>query len=282
MDFQNTEGYFSNRVDGREGNMNFESIVFEKKDGVARITLNRPEAFNAMNRKMIEEIAHALVDAEKDEAARVVVLTGKGKAFCTGMDLKFVKEELGSLSAQQEFFRSTNKALINAIENLSKPVLAAVNGYALAGGFELMLACDLVIATEDALLGDQHINYGLVGPGGSTQTTPRLIGIRKAKELIFTGDKITGKEAESIGLVNRAVPAEELEGATDEMASKIAEKSPVALKIAKALINRSPEMNRQTSAELEVMSAIVNATSEDYMEGIKAFNEKRKPIFKGK
>lgn len=262
--------------------MNYENIIFEKKSGIAKITLNRPEALNALNRVMITEIGHALEDAEKDNAVRVVVITGSGKAFCVGADLKFVKEELGALYAQQEFFRFANKTLMNAIENLTKPVIAAVNGFALAGGFEITLVCDLVIASRDAFLGDQHINYGLVGPGGSTQRTPRLVGLRKAKEIILTGERLSANEAERIGLVNRVVPADELESATEDMASKLAEKSPVALRIAKTLINRALETDQVTGSELEVMSAIVNATSEDYEEGIRAFNEKRKPIFKGR
>ena len=262
--------------------MNYENIVFEKKSGIAKITLNRPEALNAMNRAMIIEIGHALEDAEKDSAARVVVITGSGKTFCVGADLKFVKEELDSLYDQQEFFRFGNKTLMNAIENLNKPVIAAVNGFALAGGFEITLVCDLVIASEEAFFGDQHINYGLVGPGGSTQRTPRLIGPRKAKEIIFTGERLSAGEAERIGLVNRVVPADELESATNDIAAKIAEKSPVALRIAKTLINRALEADQATASELEVMSAIVNATSEDYHEGIRAFNEKRKPVFKGR
>lgn len=262
--------------------MNYNTILYQKKNSIAKIILNRPRALNALNKIMITEIGDALGDAEKDNNVRVVVITGNGKAFCVGADLKFVKEELNSLYAQQEFFRFGNKTLMNAIENLNKPVIAAVNGFAFAGGLELLLVCDLVIAAENALLADQHINYGLVGPGGSTQRLPRLVGIRKAKEIIFTGERLSANEAERIGLVNRVVPAEELERATDRLATKIAEKSPVALRIAKTLINRALETDPVTGSELEVMSAIVNGTSEDYKEGITAFNEKRKPVFKGR
>ena len=262
--------------------MNYKNILSEKKNGVAKITLNRPEALNTMTRDMILEINHALKDAEKDEEVKVVVITGKGKAFCAGVDFKFVNEELGSLSAQQEFFRFANEMLVNAIENLKKPVIAAINGYASAGGFELMLSCDLVIASEDAVIADQHVNFGLVGPGGSTQRLPRIVGIRKAKEIIFTGEKLSAHDAEKIGLVNWIVSSNELERATEDLATKLVEKSPVALGIAKTLINRSLEADRVTTQELEVMSAIVNLTSGDYQEGIRAFKEKRKPVFKRK
>ena len=262
--------------------MNYENIIFEKKDGIAKITLNRPEVLNALNREMILEIGNALEDAEKDNAVRVVVITGSGRAFCAGADLNFVREELSSPWAQQEFFRMSNRILINAIENLSKPVIAAVNGFAFALGFTIMLACDLVIASEDALIGDQHINFGLVSLGGNTQRTPRIVGIRKAKEIILTGEKLSAKEAERIGLVNRVVPAGELESAADDMAAKLADKSPIAIRIAKTLINRALQTDLTTASELELMSLVANVSSEDYQEGIRAFNEKRKPVFKGK
>ena len=262
--------------------MDYKTILFEKKNHISKITLNRPEALNALNRDMIVEVGHALEEVQKDHEIRVVIITGKGKAFCAGADLKFVKEEMKSLRDQEEFFRFGNKTLMSALENLNKPVIASINGFAFAGGFEIMLACDLVIASEDAVLSDQHINFGLVGPGGTTQRLPRIVGIRKAKEIILMGGRLSAREAERIGLVNRVVPPRELEAATEEMAAKLAEKSPVAVRIAKTLINRALEADRVTAAELEVMSAIVNATSEDYQEGITAFNEKRKPVFKGR
>jgi enoyl-CoA hydratase/carnithine racemase len=262
--------------------MGYEKIIYLKAKGLAKITLNRPQKLNSMDGDMIEEIGSALEDSERDSSVRVVVLTGKGRAFCSGLDLKFVGEKVKTLSDQQELFKYTNKVVTDAIENIGKPVIAAVNGFALGGGFEVMLACDLAIASEDAIIGDQHINFGLVGPGGSTKRTPRIVGIRKAKELIFTGDKISAKEAERIGLINRVVPAKELEKATHEIASRIAEKSPVALRIAKTLLNQSLEVDSRRLSELEVMAAIVNATSEDYEEGMRAFREAREPVFRGR
>jgi len=264
------------------GAVAFKTILFEKTNGTGCITLNRPDKSNAMNRDMIVEIGDALEKIERDDAIRALIITGNGRTFCAGMDLGFVGEELVSLGDQQAFFRFTTRTVIQAIENLGKPVIAAVNGFALAGGFELMLACDLVVAAEDALIGDQHINYGLVGPGGSTQKTPRMVGLKKAKELILLGEKISASEAERIGLINRVVPAKELLPTAQDLASRLAQKSPVALKIAKTLLNRSMDMDLATGSELEVMSAIVNAASEDYQEGLRAFKEKRKPVFKGR
>ena len=262
--------------------MDYENILFDKKDGIARITLNRPDAMNAMNRAMITEIGRALEDSDEDATVRVVILTGKGKAFCVGADLKAAAKEMGSLSQQEAWFRWANKNSIERIAYLSKPVIAGVNGFAFAGGYELMMACDLVIAAEDAIICDQHMNFGLVGPGGSTQRTTWLIGARKAKEIIFTGKRLSGKDAEKIGLVNQAVSRDKLDEAVNDLAALLREKSPVALRIAKSLINRASQTDLSLSQELEVMSSIVNCASEDYSEGMKAFSEKRKPIFKGR
>jgi enoyl-CoA hydratase/carnithine racemase len=262
--------------------MHYKYIEFERKDKIAWIVLNCPEKLNALNRDMVEEIGQALENADQDSAIRVVIITGKGKAFCAGADLNFAREELSTLWKQEEFFRWANKTMMERIERLSKPVIAAVNGFALGGGFELMLACDLVIAAEDAVIADQHINYGLVGPGGSTQKTTWLIGARKAKEIILTGKRLSGKEAQQIGLVNDSVPLDQLENAVEALAEELAQKSPVALRIAKTLINRAQQVNLSLSSELEVMSAIVNNSSEDYEEGMRAFKEKRKPVFKGR
>jgi enoyl-CoA hydratase len=261
--------------------MGYETIIFEKKEAVARITLNRPEAMNAMNDVMFREIGQALEESENDRGIRVVVITGKGKAFCAGVDLKFAREKLVSQKAKEDFYRLGNRVKMRRIETMSKPVIAAVNGYALAGGFELMLTADLAIAAEDAKLGDQHMNYGLFGAGGSPYRLPLLVGIRRAKELIFTGKWISGKEAETIGLVNRAVPADQLESAVDEMVAQLVDKSPVAMRISKAYINRTAFIDADSRHELLIMSSLVLGASEDSQEGMRAFVEKRKPVYKG-
>jgi enoyl-CoA hydratase/carnithine racemase len=260
----------------------FQTIIYEKKDGVARITLNRPEAMNAINRTMFLEIGQSLDDAEQDNSVRVVVMKGAGRAFCAGVDLKFASEELKTLQDQQDLFRLGNQMALEKMEGLSKPVIAQVHGHCLAGGFEMMMAADLVIAAEDAKIGDQHINVGLFGGGGCVYRLSLLVGMRKAKEIVLTGKRLSGKEAAEIGLVNQAVPLDKLESAVAEMAAELATKSPVALKLSKWYINRVSMVNANTSLELAIMYSLIDSTSEDKEEGMKAFLEKRKPVFKGR
>jgi enoyl-CoA hydratase len=171
---------------------------------------------------------------------------------------------------------------LERMEGLSKPVIAAVQGYCLAGGFEFMLSADLVVAAEDAQIGEQHINFGLLGGGGSGYRLALLVGMRKAKEIILTGKRISGKEAEQIGLVNLAVPADKLESTVDELATELSEKSPVGLKLSKWFINRVSMLDADIRLELAIMYSLINASSEDKEEGLRAFIEKRKPVFKGR
>jgi enoyl-CoA hydratase len=260
----------------------YNTIIYEKANAVAKIVFNRPSVLNALNNVMFTEIGDALQDAEEDAEIRVVLITGNGKAFCAGADLKFSREALKSVPDQEAFFRLGNELVIKRIRNLSKPVIAAVNGYAFGGGFEIMLACDLVIATEDAIMGDQHINVGLVGAGGSYLHLPAVVGLRRAKEIVLLGKRLTGLEAQRIGLVNMAVPSEKLEETANAIAQELAEKSPVALSISKKLLNQMAYPDFDARLELNVLSAIKNNTTEDYKEAIEAFNEKRKPIFKGR
>lgn len=258
--------------------MEFSNIILEKKEEVAKITLNRPDVLNALDAQTLQEMGAAVEDIENDSSVRVAVITAKGRAFCTGADLTGGAAPEWSLN---RFLRLWNK-VFSAIENISMPVIAVINGMALAGGLELVMVCDLAIAVEDAKLSDQHANYGLVPGGGASQRLPRLIGIRKAKELLYTGDRISPAEAERLGLINKVVPADKLEEATNELVAKLLGKSPMALKTVKKLINRGMESSLDAGLEMEMLGATVHATTEDMAEGIKAFIERRPPIFPGK
>lgn len=261
--------------------MAFKRIIYEKEGVIAKITMNKPEALNTLDRIMFREFGEALDDADMDNEVHVVVITGKGRAFCAGMDLKFASQELDSLTSQWELFRLAKKAFLGRMEDLTKPVIAAVNGIALGGGFEILLAADFVIAAENAILGEEHIKVPAFGPGGSAYRLPLLIGLRKAKELVLTGKRISGKEAEEIGLVNRAVPPNALDSAVSELAAELADKSPIAMRISKLFMNRTALTDMDAKLEMAMLSALVVTNSEDHQEGLRAFKEKRNPVFKG-
>ena len=215
--------------------MEYKNILFEKKEGLARITLNRPDVLNALDADTLYEMEAALDDIENDTSIRVAVIGANGRAFCTGADLTGVAA-ISPDKPRDYFLRLWNK-VFSAVENLGVPVIGVVNGMAYAGGMELVMVCDLVIASEEAKFSDQHANRGLVPAGGASQRLPRLIGTRKAKELLFTGDRVTPTEAERLGLINKAVPADKLQEAADELVNKLLGKSILAAAAATTTVN---------------------------------------------
>ena len=227
--------------------MTYENLIYEAKDGIARITLNRPAAMNTFTFGVLVELQSALRRAEEDEAVRVVVLTGAGRAFSAGVDLNALKDP----STDRKKFSEVAREALGTIQSMGKAVIAMVNGYCLTGAMELAMACDLIIASEDAKFGDTHARWGLVTRWGGSQRLPRAVGLLKAKELAFTAELITGKEAEHIGLVNRAVPADKLEEATRELAEKIMANSPGSIAAYKHLFNRGAMRTLEEGLELE-------------------------------
>jgi enoyl-CoA hydratase len=256
------------------------NTLWELTDGVGRLTLNRPEKLNALNSGTLTEIREALRSVEEDNDVKVIVIAARGRFFCAGGDLEESKAVAGDFEASKRM-SMLGHSIFNALETYPKPVVAAVQGDALAGGLELVESCDIVIAADNARFGDQHINFGLIPGGGSTQRLPRLIGIRKAKELLFTGDWISAQEAERLGLVNRVVPPDKLEEAVGEICNKLKVKSPLALRTMKNLVRQGMQVDLATGLELELLATQNHSRSADFLEGLAAFNEKRKPRFTG-
>ena len=260
--------------------MSYQTILYEAKDGVAKITLNRPEVLNAINAQLTADLNKALKNAEDDPNVRVVIITGAGRAFCAGADIKGFLAFPTPADMQYQIERREREFRFD--ETYVKPVVAMVHGYCLGGGFEIAQQCDLIIASDDAKFGQPEINVvGIPGMGG-TQRLPRLIGPKKALELIMTGDTIDAKEAERLGIANKVVPKEKLGEAVNELAQKLASKSPVFLRFAKSAVYRGLELPLKDALAWETMLFATCFTTEDQKEASKAFVEKRKPVFKGK
>jgi enoyl-CoA hydratase len=260
--------------------MEFKNIVFEKGEGVAKITLSRPQVLNAIGTEMLLELKSAIREVQIDPDVKVLVIRGAGeRAFSVGADVKEMAEA-DPLKARE--FSGLGKSVMEDLESLGKPVVAAVNGLALGGGCELVMACDIVVASENARFGQPEINVGIIPGWGGSQRLPRLAGWKRAKELILTGDTIDAREAERIGLVNKVVPAGSLDEAVNEIVRKLLGKSPLTLKLAKEVITQGMrgDLHLGLAQETEVFSLCFS--TEDAREGLRALVEKRKPEFKGR
>lgn len=257
----------------------YETLRLDRQGRVAIITINRPEKRNALNIKTREEGAALLDQLRTDDSVGVVVFTGAGdKAFIAGADIG----EFAGRTATMQRDVMTSRSLFTAIDTFPKPVIAMINGYCLGGGCELALACDIRIASENASFGQPEINLGIIPGGGGTQRLTRLVGEGKAMEMILTGEIIDARTAFSIGLVNHVVPADQLQAKTLEIANRIADKSPVALQFAKEAVKLASRSNLDEGLRREVDLFALCFSTEDKDEGVSAFLEKRKPVFKGK
>ncbi|HEY1370892.1 MAG TPA: enoyl-CoA hydratase/isomerase family protein [Candidatus Binatia bacterium] len=260
------------------------TVLYEIKDSIARITLNRPEALNAMNQEMSGEIVSACRRAEADETVRVVIFTGAGdKAFSSGMDLK---ERAQAPAPPIERRRTKTAPEANtptkAAAAMTKPTIAVINGYAVGGGLELALTCDLRIAAEDAKLGLSEVRRGIIPGAGGTQRLARVVGVAKALELCLSGQLVDGREALRIGLVHEAVAREELAAAAERLAETLLKGAPLSLRFIKEAIRKGSELPLDEGLRLEADLSALIATTEDAKEGPRAFAEKRPAVWKGK
>ena len=259
--------------------MSLKNIILEREEDSALITINRPRFLNALNRSTLKELTDAFAQLNGDQGVRVIIITGSGKAFIAGADISEMKEYTPE---QARDFSEMGHMTMDAIQNTGKPVIAAVNGFALGGGFELALACDIILASETAKLGLPEVNLGLIQGFGGTQRLSRLAGKALAKELIFTGDAISAERAYEMGIVNRLFPPDELLPEAKKMAQNIAQKGPIALKLAKRAIDSGYNRELAEGCELEKAAFVESFTTSDSKEGMKAFLEKRKPVFKNR
>ncbi len=260
--------------------MEYANLLVSVSDKIATVTINRPKSLNALNPATIRELASVFDEIAGREDVGVVLLTGAGeKAFVAGADISEMKN---FTSVQALEFALFGQGVLERIERLPQPVIGVVNGFALGGGCELAMACDILIAAETAKLGQPEVNLGIIPGYGGTQRLPRLVGRNLAKELVLTGDMITAQRAYEIGLVNKVVPQAELMNAAREMAVKILSKGPVAIRTAKMAMNRGLDLDLSNACALEANAFAVGFSTADRAEGMAAFLEKRKAVFTGK
>jgi enoyl-CoA hydratase len=259
--------------------MAYENLLYEKKDGIAFITFNRPKVLNALNRKTIEEFQHVLLDAREDASVRVLILTGSGeKAFVAGADINELAQQTPVNGKEFSIF---GQGVFHLLETIGKPSICAINGFALGGGCELALSCTIRIASKTAKLGQPEVKLGIIPGYGGSQRMARLCGKGVAHELCLTGELITAEEARGIGLVNHIYEPAELLPAAEAMAKKIIEKAPLAVKYCMEAIERGVEMPQDEGLFLEATLFGLCCATEDMREGTKAFLEKRPAQFKG-
>lgn len=253
--------------------MSYETIIYHKEDGIGIITFNRPDKLNAINKQFVTEMNLVLDDIEADDEIRVVTITGGEKVFCAGADLK------------ETFTPAISKRLndlFTRIEKFDKPTIAAINGYAVGGGCEIALCCDLRVASETASIGLPEVKVGTMPSGGGTFRLPHLIGMGRAKEMLYLGESLSGIEAFNIGLVNKVVPPGKVLDEARRLARILLDRPPLAIKAIKDCVHAGTQLDSESALNFVMNVANLLRTTEDYQEGRKAFSEKRKPIWKGR
>lgn len=259
--------------------MSYETILYSLGDGVAEIRLNRPHRMNAVTQTLYDELNDALGRAEADGAVRVVLLNGEGRAFCVGADLK--EHKAGRTAFDRRQYLQGEQIVCKRLLTLKRPVIAAVHGYALGAGAELAIASDFLLMAESAQIGFPEISIGNFLGGGVTVLLPRLVGLAKARELVFLGERIKGEEAVRIGLANQAFPDEGFLDTAREFARRVATKAPFSMQLAKEQLNFAAENTLDAALRAELEGMVFVGTTRDWQEGVDAFAEKRPPVFKG-
>ena len=259
--------------------MPYTNIRLQQDQSVATIWLNRPNALNALNPALLEEFSEAVTAVGKDESIKALVVRGEGRGFCAGADLTYFETAINDPVGLTRYLQHFNSCLFQ-LEDLPVPVIAVVHGFALAGGLELLLACDLAIAASDARIGDQHTNFGLMPGGGSTQRLPRRIGLQRALDLLTSGRWLSGAEAAEWGLVLRSVPPDSLGQESEKLVAPLRSKSRPGLGWIKSATRRGQELALRDGVALEIMAFVQYVTTSSHpKEGIQAFKEKRQPQF---
>lgn len=256
-----------------------ETILYSATEGIAEIRFNRPHRLNAVTEQLYKEFGEALDAAVADRSVRVVLITGEGRAFCVGADLK--EHKAGRSSYDRRRYLQGEQAVCKKLLMLEKPVIAAVNGFALGAGAEMAIAADFLLMAESAQIGLPEISIGTFLGGGVTWLLPRLVGLAKARELVFLGERIAGAEAVRIGLALRTFPDAEFMHCARQFAAQLASKAPISMALAKEQLNKSAERTLDAALVAELEGMTFAATTRDWQEGIDAFAEKRSPIFKG-
>ncbi len=262
--------------------MAHEELIYAVRDQVATLTINRPERYNALSLRMMEEFLEVVLGCDEDRAVRALIVTGTGPAFCSGGDVKEFVESIETLPLHLKRLTTFFHGAISRMCRMSKPVIAAVNGVAAGAGMSLALACDLVVAADSARFTMAYSRIGATPDGSSTYFLPRLVGMRRALELIYTNRVLTAKEAEAWGLVNRVVPDVELPATVNALAAELAAGPTLAIGRAKRLILMSQHESLETQMENETELIALSSKTADFREGVKAFAEKRKPAFSGR